>query len=165
MPQLDFANPLMMSKLVWLLIIFGALYFILKNYALPRVATVLEERAARIEADLNAARDAQSGGEAAMAEIRAATAAARAEAQAAISAAMVEAQTKSAEHAAELNARLAAQVAQAEQQVRAARDQAMGALREVAGETATAILARLSISAPANDVTAAVDRAAREGAR
>ena len=165
MPQLDFANPLMMSKLIWLLIIFGALYFILKNYALPQVAAVLDERTARITADLNAARDAQAAGEAALAEIRAATASARAEAQAAISAAMVEAQTKASEHAAELNARLTAQVAQAEQQVRAARDQAMGALREVAGETATAMLARLAIPAPANDVSAAVDRAAREGAR
>ncbi len=165
MPQLDFANPLMMSKLIWLLVIFGVLYFILKNYVLPPVASVLDERAARISADLDAARDAQAAGEAALVEIRAATAAARAEAQAAISAAMVEAQTKSAAHAAEINSRLAAQVAQAERQVRAARDQAMGALREVAGETATAMLHRLAVSAPANDVTAAVDRAASQGAR
>lgn len=164
MPQLDFSNPLMMSKLVWLLIIFGALYFLLKNYALPQVASVLEERAARIAADLNAARDAQAAGEAALAEIRASTAAARAEAQAAISTAMVAAQNKSAQQAAEINARLAAQVGEAEARVRAARDQAMGALRDVAGETATAMLSRLSISAPANDVTAAVDRAANGGA-
>ena len=113
MPQLDFANPLMMSKLVWLLIIFGFLYFVLKNYALPQVASVLDERAARIAADLDAARDAQAAGEAALAEIRAATAAARAEAQAAIAAAMLEAQTRSAAQAAEINARLAAQVAPA----------------------------------------------------
>jgi len=163
MPQLDFADPLMMSKLVWLLIIFGALYFILKNYALPQVASVLDERAARIAADLNAARDAQAASEAAMAEIRASTAAARAEAQAAIASAMVEAQLKSAQQAAQINARLAAQVSEAEIRVRAARDQAMGALREVAGETATAMLTRLSITAPANDVTAAVDRAASRG--
>ena len=165
MPQLDFANPLMMSKLVWLLIIFGVLYFILKNHALPAVASVLDERAARIATDLNAARDAQAAGEAALAELRASTAAARAEAQAAISAAMVAAQTESARLSAEINAKLAAQVSQAEATVRAARDQAMGALREVAGETATAMLARLSIPAPANDVTAAVDRAVSEGAR
>ncbi|MEI6158978.1 MAG: F0F1 ATP synthase subunit B' [Roseococcus sp.] len=165
MPQLDLANPMMTSMLVWLLIIFGALYYVLKNYALPEVASVLEARAALIASDLNAARDAQAAGEAALAELRASTAAARAEAQAAISAAMVEAQTKAAEQAAEINARLAAQVAQAEQQVRAARDQAMGALREVAGETATAMLNRLSIEAPANDVSAAVDRAVSGGAR
>lgn len=163
MPQLAFTDPLMISKLVWLLIIFGLLYFVLKTYALPQVASVLDERAALIAADLNAARDAQASGEAALAEIRASTAAARAEAQAAIASAMVEAQLKSAQQAAEINARLAAQVSEAEARVRAARDQAMGALREVAGETATAMLTRLSITAPANDVTAAVDRAASRG--
>jgi len=164
MPQLAFTDPLMISKLVWLLIIFGLLYFVLKTYALPQVASVLDERAALIAADLNAARDAQASGEAALAEIRASTAAARAEAQAAIASAMVEAQLKSSQQAAEINARLAAQVSEAESRVRAARDQAMGALREVAGETATAMLARLSLAAPANDVTAAVDRAASQGA-
>jgi len=66
MPQLDFANPLMLSKLVWMLIIFGLLFYILKTYALPEVASVLDERAARIAADLDAARDAQAAGEAAM---------------------------------------------------------------------------------------------------
>lgn len=164
MPQLDFANPLMMSKLVWLLIIFCLLYYVLKTYALPGVASVLDERAARITADLNAARDAQSAGEAALAELRASSAAARAEAHAAISAAMVEAQLAAAKQATEINERLSAQVAQAEAQVRAARDQAMGALRQVAGETATAMLVRLSVAAPANDVAAAVDRAASQGA-
>ncbi|WP_424812682.1 F0F1 ATP synthase subunit B' [Roseococcus sp. YIM B11640] len=164
MPQLDFANPLMMSKLIWLLIIFGVLYYVLKAYALPRVASVLDERAARIAADLNAARDAQAEGEAALAELRASTAAARAEAQAAISAAMVEAQAAAAAQAAEINARLNAQVAQAEAQVRQARDNAMGALRGVASDTAQAMLARLSVPAAANDVAAAVDRAASQGA-
>jgi F-type H+-transporting ATPase subunit b len=77
MPQLDFSNPLMLSKLVWMLIIFGLLFYILKTYALPEVASVLDERAARIAADLDAARDAQAAGEAAMAELRATTAAAR----------------------------------------------------------------------------------------
>ena len=80
MPQLDFANPLTTSTLVWLFIIFGVLYFLLKTYALPRVESVLEQRAARIREDLDAAREAQVAGEAALAEVRAATAQARAEA-------------------------------------------------------------------------------------
>lgn len=160
MPQLDFANPLMLSKLVWLLIIFGLLYFVLKNYALPQVASVLDERAARIAADLNAARDAQAAGEAALAELRAATAAARSEAQAAVAAAMAEANAKAAAEAEQINARLNAQVAEAEARVRAARDSAMGALREVALDTTQAMLAKLQVNAAANDVSAAVDRAA-----
>lgn len=46
MPQLDFGNPLMIAQIVWLLIIFGLLYFALSNYALPRVESVLEARPA-----------------------------------------------------------------------------------------------------------------------
>jgi F-type H+-transporting ATPase subunit b len=167
MPQLDFANPLMMSKLVWLLIIFGLLYYVLKTYALPQVASVLDARAARIEADLNAARDAQASSEAAMAELRATSAAARAEAQSAVANALAEAQASASRQAEEINRRLAAQVSAAEAQVRTARDSAMGALREVATETTQAMLTRLNIKASANDVTAAVDRvqAASGGAR
>lgn len=165
MPQLDFSNPLMTSKLVWLVIILGVLYFVLKTYALPRVASVLDERAARIKADLDAARDAQVAGEAALAELRAATNAARAEAQAAVAAAMAQAQAKASADAEAINARLATQVDEAEQRVRAARDSAMGALREVANGTAQAMLSRLGVSAPAKTVTAAVNRAATQGAR
>jgi F-type H+-transporting ATPase subunit b len=165
MPQLDFSNPLMTSKLVWLIVIFGLLYFVLKTYALPRVASVLDERAARIKADLDAARDAQSAGEIAMAELRAATAAARAESLAAVTAAMAEAQAKASADAEAINARLASQVDEAEQRVRSARDSAMGALREVATGTAQAMLSRLGVSAPAKTVTAAVNRAATQGAR
>jgi F-type H+-transporting ATPase subunit b len=165
MPQLDFSNPLMLSKLVWMLIIFGLLFYVLKTYALPQVAAVLDERAARIAADLNAARDAQAAGEAAMAELRATTAAARAEAQAAVANALAEAQAAASRQAEEINARLSAQVAGAEQQVRAARDGAMASLREVATDTTRAMLTRLNISASANDVAAAVDRVQAGGAR
>ena len=165
MPQLDFANPLMTSTLVWLFIIFGVLYFLLKTYALPRVESVLEQRAARIRADLDAAREAQVAGEAALAEVRAATAQARAEAQAAVTAALAEAQAQASAQAEAINARLAAQVQAAEASVAAARDAAMGALREVAGDTAKAMLDRLGVKAPANDVQALVERVAAEGGR
>lgn len=164
MPQLDFSDPLMISKLVWLLIIFGLLYYVLKTYVLPQVASVLDERAARIAADLDAARDAQAAGEAAMAELRAATAAARAEAQAAVATALAEANAKAAAEAEAINARLNAQVSEAEARVRAARDAALGALGQVATDTTRAMLDKLRV--PANDeaVKAAVRRAGGETA-
>ncbi len=31
MPQLDFANPLTISQVVWMALIFGALYFLLST--------------------------------------------------------------------------------------------------------------------------------------
>ena len=45
MPQLDFSSPLTISQVVWGAIIFGVLYLMLSRAALPRVASVLHERA------------------------------------------------------------------------------------------------------------------------
>ena len=56
MPQLDFANPLTTSQVVWGAIIFALLYFVLSRFALPRVAEVIEQRAQHIAADLETAR-------------------------------------------------------------------------------------------------------------
>jgi F-type H+-transporting ATPase subunit b len=60
MPQLDFSNPLIIAQIVWLLIIFGVLYYIMSVYALPRVEQVLEDRRKRIEGDLAAAQAAKA---------------------------------------------------------------------------------------------------------
>jgi len=155
MPQLQFDNPLMISQVVWLLIIFGLLYFIVANYVVPQVGSILEDRRARIAADLEAARAAKAAADAAAAEHRQETARARAEAQAAIAAAVQQAQAEAAARAEALNARLNEQIAAAEARIGAARDQAMGALRQVAAETAEALVRRL---------TGAADRAAVETA-
>ncbi len=163
MPQLDFGNPLLIAQVVWLLIIFGVLYYILKNFTLPRVGEVIETRERRIAADLDAARDAQGLADAAIAELRAATAQARAEAQSAVAAAAAEANAAAARQAAEINARLSAQITQAEARVRAARDEAMAALSAVATDAADAMLAKLGVQVPANDVAAAVHAASAAG--
>ena len=141
MPQLDFSNPLIIAQIIWLLIIFGALYYMLAAYALPRVESVLEDRAARIVAH------------------REATTKARAEAQSAIAAAMQQAQAEAAARSEALNARLNRQIAEAEARIAASRDVAMGALRQVASETATSLVAKLSGRADAAAVDAAVGRA------
>lgn len=159
MPQLDFGSPLLIAQVVWLLIIFGLLYYILHTYALPRVETVLADRAARISADLEAAQAAKADADAAMAAHRDATARARAEAQSAIAGAMQAAQAEAATRTAELNARLARQVDEADRRIAAARDSAMGALRQVSTDTAQSLVAKLVGSADAGAVNAAVDRA------
>ena len=56
MPQLDFANPLTTSQVVWGVIIFVVLYILLARIGLPRVAEVIEQRARHIAADLETAR-------------------------------------------------------------------------------------------------------------
>jgi F-type H+-transporting ATPase subunit b len=159
MPQLRFGDPILIAQVVWLLIIFGLLYYVLSTYALPRVGDVLEARRARIEGDLEAARTAKAEADAAVAAHLAATAAARAEGQAAIAAAM-QAATKDAQARSEVLARsLAEKIEAAEVSIAAARDAAMGALRQVSTETAEALLVRLTGQADPTRVGAAVDRA------
>ena len=158
MPQLRLNDPLLVAQVVWLLIIFGLTYFILDNYALPRVAEVLEDRRRRIAADLDSAREAKAAADSAIAAHREATAKARSEAQAAIASAVQQAQAEAAQRAEVLNARLNEQIAGAEARIAAARDQAMGALRQVATETAEALVTRLTGTADRAAIESAVGR-------
>jgi F-type H+-transporting ATPase subunit b len=162
MPQLAFGHPeqgrLLIGQIVWLLLIFAALYFIMANIALPRVGAVIEGRHARIAADLEAAQAAKLEADAAMAAHRASTEAARAEARAAVAGAVHAAQADADEKSAALAARLNKQIADAEAQIDAARASAMGAIRGVATDTAEALVARLVGRADRATVEAAVGR-------
>jgi F-type H+-transporting ATPase subunit b len=156
MPQLNFATPLTLAQVVWLGIIFVALYVLLSRWALPQVASVLEMRAATIGADLDTARAAKAQADAAVAELTQATQAAHAGAQAEIAQAVAAAKADADARAASQNAKLDAMLAEAEQRIGAARAAAMGALQQVATDTARAVVARLTGTAIAPD---AVDRA------
>jgi F-type H+-transporting ATPase subunit b len=162
MPQLAFGHPeqgrLLVGQMVWLLLIFAAMYHLMANIALPRVGAVIEERHARITADLEAAQAAKLEADASMAAHRGATNAARAEARAAVAAAVQAAQAESDAKAAALNARLSKQIAESEAQIDAARASAMGAIRGVATDTAEALVARLVGRADRATVEAAVGR-------
>lgn len=144
MPQLDFGNPLTIAQIVWLGVIFTVLYVLLSNWALPKVASVLEMRASTIAADLDAARQAKDRADAAVAEVTKATREAQAVAQDQISVAVAQAKAAAAQDADALNARLEAQIRAAEDNIAAARTQAMGALAEVATSTAREIVNRLT---------------------
>jgi F-type H+-transporting ATPase subunit b len=148
MPQLDFSTPLTTSQVVWGAIIFIVLYLLLARTGLPMVASVLEERGTKIAKDLNEARAAKTSADAGMAEAEQATAKARAEAQAAINAALEEAKKAAAAQAETLNARLEKRLQDSEAQIAQARVSAMSALRQVATETATTVVTRLSGTAP-----------------
>ena len=148
MPQLDFANKLTVSQIVWGAIIFAVFYLLLSRWALPRVGAVLETREATISTDLDSARAAKAKADTATAELTDAILRARAEAQSAISAAIDQAKQAAAAQAAESNARLEAQISAAEQRIGVARAAAMGALREVATDTANAVVSRLTGISP-----------------
>lgn len=144
MPQLNFANPLTTSQVVWLAIIFFALYLLLSRWALPQVAEVVQGRAASIAADLETARHAKAEADEAAQEENRSTQRARAEAQAEITGAVSRAKQAAAEQAEQMNARLQTQLDSAERRIAEARGSAMGALRQVATETAMVVVSRLT---------------------
>lgn len=144
MPQLDFNNALTISQVVWMALIFGALYLLLSQWALPQVAGVLDERAARINTDLDTARLAKAEADIAVMELHEATRRAATESQAAIASSITAAKAEAAAQALVANERLDIQLHQAEQRITAARQAAMGALRDVASDTASMVVARLT---------------------
>jgi len=162
MPQLAFTHPeqgrFLIAQVVWMAIIFAALYWLVKNVGLPRVAEVLDMRQQRIQGDLEAAQRMKEDADAAMVAHREATARARAEAVGSVASAVQAAEAENHKRAEVLNARLAAQVAAAEERIGRARVAAMGALREVASETTAAVMTKLVGSTDAASVSAAVDR-------
>jgi F-type H+-transporting ATPase subunit b len=144
MPQLDFSNPLLTSQVVWGALIFVVFYLAVSRWGLPLVGEVLENRARRIEADLEQARLAKQDADRAVAELQAARRQAYAEAQKAISDAIEQAQQEAARQAREANERLEQQIAESERRIQEARTRALGALRQVATETAAEVVARLT---------------------
>jgi F-type H+-transporting ATPase subunit b len=147
MPQLDFKNPLTTTQVIWGAIIFIVFYILLSRWGLPQVGGVLEMRAATIARDLDAARGAKETADGAVAELNEAIRSAQVGAQTEISRAADAAKQSAAAQAARLNERLQAQLASAEQQIAAARTAALGALRQVATETAAVLIGRLTGSA------------------
>ena len=165
MPQLDFGNPLLLSQVVWGAVIFVVFYLLCARWVLPRMGAVIEARQASIAGDLDTARTAKAQADAAVAELTQARRSAQARAQAQVDGATQDAKSRAAASAAETNARLDAQLAQAEARIAEGRAQAMGALREVATQTASLVVARLVGSVPdQGSVQAATDRVLAERA-
>ncbi len=144
MPQLDPAHGLLVAQLVWGAVIFVVFYLLVSRWGLPRVGAVLAFRAGTIAADLERAHNDKADADAAVAELTAARRAAYAKSQAAITEAAARAKAEAAARAAEQDRRLDAQLADSEARIGSARAAAMGALRQVSTDTASAVIARLT---------------------
>lgn len=143
MPQFDFADPLTMSQVFWMAVIFLVLYLLVTYWGLPRVGEILETRRTRIATDLETAQAAKTSADAAMEDMNATTQRAHADAQAEIAAAVAAAKREAAERAEALNRRLDTELGEAEQRIGVARTAAMRALPEVASDTTRTLLAHL----------------------
>jgi F-type H+-transporting ATPase subunit b len=130
-------------QLVWLALMFGLLYLLLKRVALPRVGEVIEERADRIRRDLEQAEKLKSDTEAALASYELALGEARTKANA-IAKGMRERLTAEVDkERAKVEAAIAAKLAQAERRIADTKAKALKSVGDIAGEVAGAIVARL----------------------
>jgi F-type H+-transporting ATPase subunit b len=139
------------SQLVWLAISFVLLYVLMSKIALPRIGSILAERNRLVSDDLAAAERLKEQSNAAHAAYEKALHDARNRAQT-IASSTHEQQAREAEA---LRKRLEAQFhdrfAAAEQSIAKSRAAAMGSVRAIAGETASAIVERLIGQQPRQD--------------
>ncbi len=153
-PPFDAHNFL--PQLIWLAIIFGALYWLMSRIALPRVADILEARRSRIARDLDDARLMQDQAHAASEayDKTLADAKARAQGLAQQTHDKLHAEAEARRHRLEdeLNAKLAA----AERQIGETKVRAMSSVQSIARDAATSIVQHLTGNAPSED---ALDRA------
>lgn len=163
MPQLVFAD--FAPQLVWLAITFTLLYLILARVALPRIATTLEKRRDVIANDLDEAGCLKRQGEDALKAYEAALATARAKAHA-IAAETRQRLTEEADREkAALAASTAKRAAEAEARIAASKAAAMANVRQIAADTASAIVGKLigGSSPDSAAVNAAIDAALAKG--
>ena len=158
-----FESSTFASQLVSLLIAFVALYLIVSRIALPRVGAVIDARHNKIEGDLAEAQKLKDESEAALKAYESDLASARSKAQA-IGAetreklnAVSEAERKT------LEDKLAGKLADAEKTIAATRATAMSNVRGIAADAASAIVQRLTGTAPDGNVVASAVDASLKG--
>lgn len=143
-----FETHTFLAQLIWLALAFGLLYWLMDKIALPRIQGILHARSARLSADLDQAQamkaEADAAGEAYAKSLRDAQGKAREIAQGTRATLAGEAETRRRALEAELNAKLAA----SETTIAGRTREAMGSVRAIAGETASAIVERLTGQAP-----------------
>lgn len=154
-PPLD--SSTFASQLVWLAVTFGFLYFVLSKYLLPRIGEVIEERGERIKRDLAEAerlndqtKSALADYEKALGDARATSTALAKETQARLAG---EADKERA--AADLqNSRL---LADAERRIAETKSRALANVSAIAGDTASAIVTKLTgLTATPDEIKAAL---------
>jgi F-type H+-transporting ATPase subunit b len=141
-PPLDPSS--FVPQLFWLAIAFGLLYLLMKRVALPRVGEVIEERRERIERDIAKAESLKSETEQALAGYEKALGEARAKASALAKDVHAQLTAEVDAERAKLDGEVARQIADAESRIAQEKTRAMAAVGEIAGDTAAAIVAKLT---------------------
>jgi F-type H+-transporting ATPase subunit b len=157
LPQLDLTR--FPPQLFWLAVTFLLLYLLMSKLALPQVSDILRSREEKIAGDLSQADQLNREADAALKGYEQALAEARAKATEIAAQTRATIQADADARQAEAEARLSAQAAEAEASIRATRDQALSQVREIATDTAVAVVARLLGTQPDG---ASIDQAVGE---
>jgi F-type H+-transporting ATPase subunit b len=147
LPQLNPAD--FAPQLVWLALSFIALYLIMSRIALPRVGSVLEERANRIASDLKVAAQLREDTQKAIADYEKALADAKTSAQQIARKAREEITADINQERAAVDKQIADKAAGAEKSINALKESALQHIEAIAAETAEAVVARI-LSKPAD---------------
>ena len=146
MPQLNPAD--WAPQLIWLLITFGILYVLMAWVALPRIGAVIDKRAAKIAADLDAAEKNKRETEDAIAAYEQALAEAKQKAHAIVDEGRAKLKAETDAERAKLDQELAKKSAEAAARIEKAKDSAMKEVNSVATEAAADIVKQLIGVAP-----------------
>ena len=147
------------SQLFWLAITFGALYLLMSRVALPRIAGILDNRKAVLDADLAAADASRQQTDAAIAAYEAALAAAKGKAQGIANDTRETIQADLAQKRSAVEADLSEKVAAAEARIAATKAEALTHVDDIATETAQTVVTQLVGDVPTDSVRAAVAKA------
>ncbi len=144
MPQLDQFMHVYASQLFWLGIVLAILYFGVGHLMLPKIEGTMDDRNARIAADIAAAQAAQTAAVSSEEKWRADAAHAHASAQAIIAGAKAEASTKSAAQIAAVDASLKTQIDAAQAGIAAASVEATKQIADVAADSAQLMVSKIA---------------------
>lgn len=146
MPQL---NPLDWApQIIWLLITFGVLYLLMVWVAIPRIGAVIDRRAAKIAADLEAAEKNKRDTEDAIAAYEQALAEAKQKAHAIVEEGRAKLKAETDAERAKLEEQLNAKAEEAAARIEKAKVSAMKDVNEVATDAAADIVKQLIGVAP-----------------
>jgi F-type H+-transporting ATPase subunit b len=147
------------GQLLWLTLTFALLYVLMSRLVLPRLGGIIEDRRVRISGDLDQAAAMKARADEAGAAYEKSLSEARARAQALAQETRTKLSAESDAKRKSIEGELAGRLIQAEQTIMAKKTEAMGNVRGIALDTASAIVERLTGKAPAPQaVEAALDQ-------
>ena len=153
-----FATETFGGQLLWLVITFALLYVLLSKLVLPRLSGIIENRRTIIAKDLDDAAAMKTRAEEAGAAYEKALAEAKGRAQTLAQETRAKLSAESDARRKALEADLNSRLAESEATIAARKGEAMGHVRGIARDTASAIIERLTGRAPApQSVEAALD--------